>query len=77
MPGPYEGRRQTALSTGVDSSLGLQSSPSAVYGSSVPQFLHTAKEDNNSTCLGELSWELNEGHGVTNDDALGKCLLHG
>lgn len=77
LPGPCEGKSQTALSTGVDSSLGLGSSPSAVCGSARPPFLHVAKEDNNSTCLGQLSWELNERHRVTNNDALGKCLLHG
>lgn len=77
LPGPCEGKSQTALSTDVDSSLGLGSSPSAVCGSSGPPFLHVAKEDNNSTCLGQLSWELNERHRVTNNDALGKCLLHG
>ena len=74
LPGPCEGKGQTALSTAVDSALGLGSSPSAPC---VPPFLHVAKEDNDSTCLGDLSWELNERHKVTNDDALGKCLLHG
>ena len=77
LPGPCEGKSQTALSAGVDSALSLGSSPSAACGSSVPPFLHVAKEDNNSTCLGDLSWELNERHRVTNNDALGKCLLHG